>query len=330
MTQENRALTSITEDWNVVRAQLAKVRSEVQRVIVGQQTIVDRILIALLCRGHVLLEGVPGLAKTTLLTTVSRVLDLHMNRIQFTPDLLPSDLIGAEIYRPQSGEFAIRRGPVFANILLADEINRAPAKVQSALLQAMAERIVTIGEETIAVPQPFFVLATQNPLEQEGTYPLPEAQLDRFLIKVKAEYPSRDEELAILQQRSFEDAQSTELRVVMTQQELLRAQQLTAQVYISPELEAYIVDLVRATRTGSTAAPGLIEWGASPRATLALRQCAAARALVKGSEFVTPEDVKDIAPDVLRHRIILSFEAESAGVSPEEAISQVIKSLPHP
>jgi MoxR-like ATPase len=330
MTQENRAITSDAAERNLVRTQLDKVRSEIQKVIVGQQTIVDRILIALLCRGHVLLEGVPGLAKTTLLATVSRVLDLQMNRIQFTPDLLPSDLIGAEIYRPQNGEFSIRRGPVFANILLADEINRSPAKVQSALLQAMAERIVTIGEETISVPWPFFVLATQNPLEQEGTYPLPEAQLDRFLIKIKAEYPSRDEELAILQQRSFEDAQSTEIRVVMTQQELLRAQQLTSQVYMAPELELYIVDLVRATRPGHTAAKGLIEWGASPRATLALRQCAAARALLRGAEFATPEDVRDIAPDVLRHRVILSFEAESSGVSPEEAVSQVIKSLRHP
>jgi MoxR-like ATPase len=330
MTYENQTVVVDQAEQREVHGLVDAVRREVGKVVIGQSDLVDRILVALLCQGHVLLEGVPGLAKTTLLSTVSQVLQLQMNRVQFTPDLLPSDLTGAEIYRPQSGEFVIKRGPVFTNILLADEINRAPAKVQSALLQAMAEQSVTIGEETLAVPKPFFVLATQNPLEQEGTYPLPEAQLDRFLIKVRADYPSRDEELAILRQHSFASLKETRVDAVMTKEQLTHAQRLASQIYVAPEIETYIVDLIRATRNDSSAKQNSIEWGASPRATLALRKCAAALALIRGSQYVTPDEVKEIAPDVLRHRIILSFEAESEGITAEEAISAILKSTPIP
>ena len=308
-----------------------RLRSEIHRLIVGQHYLIDRLLIALLSDGHVLLEGVPGLAKTKTLTALTTCLDAHMARVQFTPDLLPSDLIGTEVYRPQSGEFTTRKGPVFTNLLLADEINRAPAKVQSALLQAMQEREVTIGEKTFPLPDPFLVLATQNPIEQEGTYNLPEAQLDRFLMKVKVGYPSAEEELEVLRVTSQENEQNISLSKVLSLSELASLKRAAFEVYIDPKIDRYIVALVQATRDGAAhGLKGLIEWGASPRASIGLKSCARSLAFIRGKNFVTPDEVKEVAPDVLRHRILTSFEAEARGTSSDEIIRVLLKSVTIP
>lgn len=307
------------------------IKSEIHRLIVGQHYLIERLLVALLSDGHVLLEGVPGLAKTKTLTALTTCLDAHMARVQFTPDLLPSDLIGTEIYRPQSGEFVTRKGPVFTNLLLADEINRAPAKVQSALLQAMQEREVTIGEETFRLPEPFMVLATQNPIEQEGTYSLPEAQLDRFLMKVKVDYPSAEEELDILRVTSEEAGERISLGKVLSLADLAIIKQAALQVYVDPKIDRYIVTLVQASRdSNSRGLKGLIEWGASPRASIALKSCARSLAFVRGKNFVTPDEVKEVAPDVLRHRILTSFEAEARGTSSDEIVSVLLKTITVP
>jgi MoxR-like ATPase len=308
-----------------------KIKSELHKEIVGQDRLLDRLLIALLADGHVLLEGVPGLAKTRTLMALTKVLDAKMTRVQFTPDILPSDVVGTEVYRPQSGDFVIRKGPVFTNLLLADEINRAPAKVQSALLQAMQEREVTIGEETFSLPTPFLVLATQNPLEQEGTYALPEAQVDRFLMKVKLNYPTFDEEVAIIELASSEASSNLSLSKVLPLSDLSALRAQCAEVYIDPKIDRYIVSLVHASRNGDAyGLKGMIEWGGSPRASIALRVCARALAFLKGKKFVTPDDVKEVAPDVLRHRIIVTFEAEARGVDSDEIIKTLLAGVTVP
>lgn len=314
-----------------LRRNFVRLTTEIEKQIVGQHHLVERLMVALLADGHILLEGVPGLAKTKTLTALAACLTAQMNRVQFTPDLLPSDLIGTEVYRPQTGEFAIRRGPIFTNILLADEINRAPAKVQSALLQAMQERSVTIGEETFALPMPFMVLATQNPLEQEGTYPLPEAQVDRFLMKVKVTYPSLKEEVEILARADQEATGPIGLERVLSLSDLLGARRAALDVYVDPKLDHYVVSLVQATRNPDEfGLKGQIEWGASPRASLALKSCARSLAFVRGRSFVTPDEIKEIAPDVLRHRILTSFEAEARGVTSDDIIRTLLKSVPVP
>ncbi|MEI6518069.1 MAG: MoxR family ATPase [bacterium] len=308
-----------------------QIKLELHREIVGQDRLLERLLVALLADGHILLEGVPGLAKTKTLTALTQVLDAKMSRIQFTPDILPSDVIGTEVYRPQSGDFVIRKGPVFTNLLLADEINRAPAKVQSALLQAMQEREVTIGEETFKLPEPFMVLATQNPLEQEGTYALPEAQVDRFLMKVKVGYPSFEEEVSIIDLASGARSNSQKLNKLLPISQLEQLRRQSHELYIDPKIDRYIVSLVHATRNGDAyGLKGLIEWGASPRASIALKTCARALAFIKGKNFVTPDDVKDIAPDVLRHRILVTFEAEARGVDSDEIIRTLLNGVTIP
>jgi MoxR-like ATPase len=320
-----------SEPNNPIGEVFDRIRRELHREIVGQERLIDRLLVALLADGHVLLEGVPGLAKTKTLTALTQVLEAHMSRIQFTPDILPSDVVGTEVYRPQSGDFITRKGPVFTNLLLADEINRAPAKVQSALLQAMQEREVTIGEQTFKLPDPFLVLATQNPLEQEGTYALPDAQVDRFLMKVKVGYPSFDEEVAIVDIAASTAARSTKLNKVLPLSQLLELRQACNAVYVDPKIDRYIVSLVHATRSGdSYGLKGLIEWGASPRASIALKVCARALAFIKGKSFVTPDDVKEIAPDVLRHRVLLTFEAEARGVDSDEVIRSLLSGVTVP
>ncbi len=307
--------------------QVERARSEMGRVLVGQRYMVDRLLIGLLADGHVLLEGVPGLAKTTAVKALASATDLEFSRVQFTPDLLPADVVGTQIYQPRSGEFDTRRGPVFANIVLADEINRAPPKVQSALLEAMQERQVTIGDETIPLPRPFLVLATQNPIEQEGTYPLPEAQVDRFMLKLSVTYPSLEEELQIIERASLPVPR---LSAVVTEGTLLEAQALVREVKVTDVLMRYIVDLVRATRDPSAIDGSLtsaIEFGASPRASIALAAAARSHAFLDGRGYALPEDVKAIAPDVLRHRILPTYEAEADGLTPDDLVRRILEKV---
>ena len=307
--------------------------AEVERVVIGQRRLVERLLIALLADGHVLLEGVPGLAKTLVVRSLAAALDLSFHRIQFTPDLLPSDVTGTQIYNPAQGTFSVRHGPVFANLVLADEINRAPAKVQSALLEAMQERQVTIGDETHDLPAPFFVMATQNPLEQQGTYPLPEAQLDRFLLKVLVDYPSAEDERRIVEQMARAAAR-TEVRKVTTAEQLRKAMGMLDEVYIDERVTAYIVDVVRATRDPAAVKlhdlVPLIETGASPRASIALGLASRAHAFLHGRAYVTPQDVKSMAHDVMRHRILLSYEAEAQEVATEDVITRVLDNVEVP
>jgi len=308
-----------------------KVLSEMQKVIVGQRGLLDRLMIGVLCHGHILLEGVPGLAKTLSVRTFAGTIDAEFQRIQFTPDLLPADLIGTMIYNQKDGAFYARKGPIFANIILADEINRAPAKVQSALLEAMQERQVTISDSTYPLPDPFLVLATQNPIEQEGTYPLPEAQVDRFMLKVKVDYPSRAEEREILD-RMTGTRQPSALRVTDTK-EIIRAREAVTHVYIDDRIKDYIVNIVHATRVPAEynldIAP-LVQYGASPRATVFLTMASKAHAFVRGRGYVTPEDVKAIGPDVLRHRVIPTYEAEAEEVSPEALVGRVFDAVEVP
>jgi MoxR-like ATPase len=306
-------------------------RDEIAKRIVGQSSMVDGILMALIAGGHVLLEGVPGLAKTMSVKTVAEVTSVDFKRMQFTPDLLPADLIGTLVYRQHSGEFVPRKGPIFTNIVLADEINRAPAKVQSALLEAMEERQVTIGETTYALPEPFFVLATQNPIEQEGTYPLPEAQLDRFLMKLKIDYPSKEEELKIL--RRMGKGQSIGVEKVLAPETIKRLRKIAAAILVDERIEEYIVNIVIASRAesgGNRSYARFIDFGASTRATLYLFRCAKIKALFEGRTFVIPDDVKAVVHNVLRHRIILSYEAESEELEPDDVISQLLKAVPVP
>ncbi len=295
-------------------------------IIVGQESMLQRLLIGLLTKGHILLEGMPGLAKTLAIKTLATAIDAKFSRIQFTPDLLPSDVVGTTIYNPAQGEFTIRKGPIFANFVLADEINRAPAKVQSALLEAMQERQVTIGNDTYKLEEPFLVLATQNPIEQEGTYPLPEAQADRFLLKVKIGYPSLEEERIIIR-RNLNDEEPP-ISQVASVEKLLKARETVKKVYMDDKIEQYILDIVFATRTpaayGLQAIAPLISYGASPRASLALAKAARAMAFLNRRGFVTPDDVRAICPDVMRHRIGLTFEAEAENISQEDIVAKIL------
>ena len=305
---------------------------EVHKVIVGQRVLIERMMVALLSRGHLLVEGVPGLAKTLAVKTLGQVLDLEFSRIQFTPDLLPADLVGTLIYQQKSGEFVARKGPVFTNVLLADEINRAPAKVQSALLEAMQERQVTLGDATHPLPEPFLVFATQNPIEQEGTYPLPEAQVDRFLLKAKVDYPKKQEERQILD-RMLSGAVPSVARVLRAEA-VGRLVARAREVYMDERLRDYIVALVTATRrpkeVGLQELSLLIAYGASPRATLAFSEASRALAFLRGRGYVVPEDVKEIAHDVLRHRILLSYEAEAENVSAETLVDRILERVEVP
>ncbi len=303
-----------------------KTLNEVQKIVVGQTEMLEGILMGLLTGGHVLLEGVPGLAKTLTISTISKAISLQFQRIQFTPDLLPTDLIGTMIFNPQSGEFAPKKGPIFTNIVLADEINRAPAKVQSALLEAMAEKQVTIGDTTYRLEKPFLVLATQNPLEQEGTYPLPEAQLDRFMFKIVVTYPKKEEELQILNKMSSDVL--PDIIPVVSREELLRARSLIEGLYMDDKIKNYIVEIVMATRKpkeyGLGQIANLLQVGASPRATINLTKAGRAHAFLRGRGFVTAEDIKAVAYHILRHRLILSYEAEAEGIGAEEVIKEVL------
>jgi MoxR-like ATPase len=305
---------------------------EVGKTIVGQKHMVDRLLIGLLCNGHVLLEGVPGLAKTLTIKTLSSAINAKFQRIQFTPDLLPADLVGTQIYNQKDGKFFTRKGPLFSNFILADEINRAPAKVQSALLEAMQERQVTIGEETFKLEEPFLVLATQNPIEQEGTYPLPEAQVDRFMLKVKIGYPTRDEELAIMRQNVAGDDKV--IKPIVSTKDILSAREVVRQVYMDEKIERYILDIVFATRDPKNyrleKLVPLISYGASPRASISLAMASKAHAFIKRRGYVIPEDVRAICPDVLRHRVAVTYEAEAEEITSEHVVAEILNSVEVP
>src|SRR5215813_8058393 len=319
------AISAVNERVKEEAACLYRLRDEIGQVIVGQRYLVDRLLIGLLANGHVLLEGVPGLAKTLSIKTLAQTVDASFHRLQFTPDLLPADLIGTLIYNPRDGLFTVRKGPVFANVILADEINRAPAKVQSALLEAMQERQVTIGDQTFPLPNPFIVLATQNPIEQEGTYPLPEAQVDRFMLKVKVSYPSRAEEKVIMDRMG--GVEVPKARKVITPEQIARARRVVHQIYIDEKVKDYVLNIVFATREPSQSGlkdlEDFIEYGASPRASIYLSLAAKAHAFLRHRGFVTPEDVKAVGFDVLRHRISLTYEAEAEELTPEKIIQRV-------
>ena len=315
----------------------AQLKDFISARIIGQETLIDRLLIALLADGHLLVEGAPGLAKTRAIKVLGEGIEGDFHRIQFTPDLLPADLTGTEIYRPQDGSFKFQPGPLFHNLVLADEINRAPAKVQSALLEAMAERQITIGRETYALPELFLVMATQNPLEQEGTYPLPEAQLDRFLMHVKITYPSREDERRILALARDEAGHSLPVdsitQPVVDQSQLFQARRDVLAVHMSEALERYVLELVFATRDPSPYGADLASWlqyGASPRATIALDRCARAHAWLAGRDYVSPDDVQRMAPDILRHRVILNYEAAADGVTPDTFIDTLMSRVPVP
>jgi len=308
------------------------VSSQVALRVVGQTYMIDRLLISLLTGGHVLLEGVPGLAKTLTVRTLAETISTTFSRIQFTPDLLPADVVGTQIYDQSTGQFMVKKGPIFANIILADEINRAPAKVQAALLEAMQEKQVTIGGTTYKLEEPFLVLATQNPIEQEGTYPLPEAQVDRFMLKLRVGYPTRDEEREIM--RRMASGHAIDIKHVATPEAILEARGRIADLYMDDRIVDYIVDIVHATREPKAAGldelDQLIEFGASPRATIALAQASRAHAFLRGRAFVTPDDVKAIAPDVLRHRVLTTYEAEAEEVTSDEIVSRVLAKVESP
>jgi MoxR-like ATPase len=329
MTQD---LTFINERIEQESRIIGTILTEIEKVIVGQRRLLERMMIALLTSGHILLEGVPGLAKTLSVKTLAQALDLHFTRIQFTPDLLPADLTGTMVFSPKTSEFYTRKGPIFTNLLLADEINRAPAKVQSALLEAMQELQVTIGDSSHPIQKPFMVMATQNPIEQEGTYPLPEAQIDRFLLKVKVTYPSKVEERAIVDR--VVSAPLAEIRPVCSREELARVNKSYKMVYIDEKIKDYIINIVFATRFPGEAGLGelknLIQFGASPRASIYLTETAKALAFIRGRGYVTPEDVKTIGKDVLRHRIILSYEAEAEELSTDDIITKIFDNIEVP
>lgn len=322
-------IEKLTEKVKTENAFIKGIRDEIGKVIVGQERLVERMIVAFISGGHILLEGLPGLAKTLAVRAFARCLDTEFTRIQFTPDLLPADLIGTRIYNPKELDFFTRRGPVFTNILLADEINRAPAKVQSALLQAMEERAVTIGDETFELKKPFMVLATQNPIEQEGTYPLPEAQIDRFFMKVIIDYPQKNEEREILQR--FGEIDVSRVKATIDPGTVFKKAGIVDSIYIDEKLLDYIVSLVGETREPkSTELKRFIEYGASPRASIALMRASRCVAFMKGRGFVTPDDIKEIGADVLRHRIILTYEAEAERKSPDDVVRLVFDSVEVP
>ncbi|RLA71631.1 MAG: ATPase [Epsilonproteobacteria bacterium] len=308
------------------------IKSEVAKVVVGQEKMIDGLLIGLLCEGHILIEGIPGLAKTTTVKALSESLGLAFKRVQFTPDLLPSDILGAEIYDPQQNSFKIKHGPVFTNLLLADEINRAPAKVQSALLEVMQERQVTIGEESFKLDPPFFVMATQNPIEQEGVYQLPEAQLDRFMLKLNVGYNTKEEELEIA--RRIANSTSATIEAVITHEDLEGLKKAVAEVHIDEEVERYIIELVSATRDplkyGLEKIAEYIQFGASPRVSIDMFKAVKAMAYLRGKDYVTPVDIAYIAKELMRHRIILTYEAEAEGITTDEIISKILEVVPIP
>jgi len=329
----DHSITELNERVKRGSAFVEAVLFESRKMVIGQRVMMERLLVGLLANGHILLEGVPGLAKTTAVKALSQTIQTGFQRLQFTPDMLPADLIGTLIYDQRTGSFSIKKGPVFSNLILADEINRAPAKVQSALLEAMQERQVTIGQETLKLPEPFLVLATQNPIEQEGTYPLPEAQVDRFMLKVKITYPSRDEELQILKQMAVTDKKSA-VKAVVSPDDILKARAVVDEIYMDEKVERYIVDLVAATRDPKqyqlNDLQGLIQYGASPRATINLALASKAYAFLQGRGYVTPQDVKSIGMDVLRHRVIPSYEAEAEDMTPEDLIQKIFDGVEVP
>ncbi len=326
-------ITEINEKVKKASSFVEALMMETEKIIVGQRYLLERLLISLLGNGHILIEGVPGLAKTTAVKTLSLVIQTKFQRLQFTPDMLPADLTGTLIYNQRSNAFTIKKGPIFANLILADEINRAPAKVQSALLEAMQERQVTIGEETLLLDDPFLVLATQNPIEQEGTYPLPEAQVDRFMLKVKVTYPTKEEELKILRRMSFVD-KKIEVNKIIAPKDILKARSVVDEIYMDEKIEKYIVDIVEATRKPEaynlSSLKELIQYGASPRATINLAVAAKAYAFLQGRGYVTPQDIKSIGMDVLRHRVIISYEAEAEEKSSEDIIAKIFDEVEVP
>ncbi len=326
-------LTDVQEKIKKESSYIEAVRLQISKILIGQTAMVDRLLVALLANGHALIEGVPGLAKTTAVKALAQTIQADFRRLQFTPDMLPADLTGTLIYDPRTGEFHTKKGPIFANIILADEINRAPAKVQSALLEAMQERQVTIGEKTLPLPQPFLVLATQNPIEQEGTYPLPEAQVDRFMLKIKTTYPTKEEEFKILQLMAT-TKQPAAVSAVIKPEDILRLRGVVDEVYMDEKISHYIVDLVESSRYpenyGLKKLKPLIQYGASPRATISLALASKAFAFINGRAFVTPQDIKTIGMDVLRHRVIPSFEAEAEGKQPEDLVTEIFNHVEVP
>ncbi len=318
----------VEKEGSVIRG----IRDEMHKVIVGQDELIDGLILSLLCNNHVLIEGVPGLAKTLCVTTLAKMIQADFKRLQFTPDLLPADVIGTLIYNPRTGDFTTKKGPIFANLVLADEINRAPAKVQSALLEAMQERQVTIGDESFSLDDPFMVLATQNPIEQEGTYPLPEAQVDRFIFKIRVSYPQKSDELKILQKMA-RSKPSLDVNPVLSPTDIKRLRLLADDIYMDEKIEEYITNLVDATRNPAQYKMDIsryIRYGASPRATIFLAMASKANALIEGRGYVTPQDVKTIAMKVLRHRVILTYEAEAEEKCPEDIIEQILQTVDVP
>jgi len=331
-----KSTQEITQQVQEMGQWIPPLREQIGRVVIGQKYLVDRLLLGLLANGHILLEGVPGLAKTLTVKTLAACIQTGFQRLQFTPDLLPADLIGTLIYNPRTGEFTTKLGPLFSNLILADEINRAPAKVQSALLEAMQERQVTVGDTTTPLPDPFLVLATQNPIEQEGTYPLPEAQVDRFLMKITVGYPTKAEERQILDRMgdTTEAEASAQVRPVLTPEAIRELRVLVRSIYADERIKGYLVELVAATRDpkayGLSDLADFVSYGASPRATLALLATARARAFLAGRGYVVPEDVKDVAPDVLRHRVLLSYEAEAENVTSDQVVKRLLERVEVP
>jgi MoxR-like ATPase len=324
-------IQEITKKVEEKSGYVKKLADEIGKIIVGQHYLIERLLIGILANGHILVEGVPGLAKTTAVKTLAQAIDTRFQRIQFTPDLLPADLMGTQIYLPKTGDFTVKKGPIFSNIILADEINRAPAKVQSALLEAMQERQVTIGESTFKLEEPFLVMATQNPIEQEGTYPLPEAQVDRFMLKLRVIYPNKVEEKEIMQR--IAERKPIVISPVTTPSEIVESREVVDQIYIDDKLQDYIVDLVFATREPKTygiAIEEMISYGASPRASIYLNQAAKAYAFLQGRGYVTPQDIKSIGLDVLRHRVLLTYEAEAEELTPDDIIMKIFDNIEVP
>jgi len=329
----NTGITAINEKVKQESAFVHALISEMEKVIVGQRYLIERLLIGLLANGHVLVEGVPGLAKTLSIKTLSQAISTKFQRIQFTPDLLPADLIGTLVYNPKDGSFSVKKGPIFANIILADEINRAPAKVQSALLEAMQERQVTIGGTTFKLEEPFLVMATENPIEQEGTYPLPEAQVDRFMLKINITYPTMEEEHKILKRMSFTDKRLA-VEQVVSPEDIIRTRKVIDEIYVDEKIEKYIIDIVFATRDPKRykldELASLIQYGASPRASIYLTLASKAHAFIQGRGYVSPQDVKSIGPDILRHRIIVSYEAEAEEKTSEDIIKRIFDQIEVP
>jgi len=330
----NEQIKKVGELVNAKKETIQDIKSEMSKVVVGKDKLIERLLVAIFTNGHILLESVPGLAKTTAITTLAQIFHVDFNRIQFTPDLLPSDLIGSRIFNPKDNSFLIKKGPIFANFVLADEINRSPAKVQSALLEAMQEKQVTIGEESFKIAEPFFVMATQNPIEQEGTYTLPEAQVDRFLLKTVIDYPSREEEVDIINRA--EDRKEKKVKTKLKAKDILELQDITSQIYMDDSIKNYIADIMHASRypdkidSDDKVKASMIAYGASPRASIALMRASKAIAFLRNRSYVIPEDIKEIAMDILRHRIVPSYEAEAENISSDDLVNLILDNVQVP